>query len=50
MDYSAMKSFKNGKLVLKKLYVSCLDKNKKLSRQNCLLNLNYLDNLSRQFV
>ena len=34
MDYSAMKSFKNGKLVLKKLYVSCLD-NKK----------NYLDKI-----
>ena len=30
MDYSAMKSFKNGKLVLKKLYVSCLDNNKKI--------------------
>ena len=42
-----MKSIKkNGRLVLRKLSVSSRQK-QKLSIQNCLLNLNCLDNLSR---
>ena len=46
MDYIAMKSSKNGKFVLRSFF--SLDKKKKLSRQNCLLILNRLDNLSRR--
>ena len=49
MDYRAIKSSKNGKVVLKNCLFR-LHKNKKLYRQNFLLNLNCLDNLSREIV
>ena len=39
VKYGAMKSSKNGNLVLRKLSVSSRQR-QKLSRQNCLLNLN----------
>ena len=39
MDYAAMKSSENGKVVFS-------SRQKKLSRQNCLLNLNCLDTLA----
>ena len=47
MDYGAMKSSKNGDWFLRKLSVLSRQKQTKISIQNCLLNLNCLNNLSR---